>query len=91
MKNTNISDLLERYEGTPLSEDKLTLYQNWALEFFHDKRMITDPIVDISLNLDITEAKENYKKNFKFRGCSTLTSFLIFKIIETLKNHEVFN
>ncbi len=82
------SSLIKSYQPISL-KDKVTAYETWALKFFHQKDIVSDPILDMTLQMDITKAKENFEKNYKEKKTS-FTCFLIFKLLQAIDQSPCF-
>jgi chloramphenicol O-acetyltransferase type A len=90
MDFSRVQYYLKKYNAVSLKqEDFKDGYLEWALGFFTNPNMVTDPYLDLTLQLDITQARENYKKHYKCND-STLTAFLTWKLLTTLKRHTHF-
>lgn len=88
MKDLNF--YLEKYEAKLLPTEQYdNSYIGWALKHFMDETAILNPYLDITLKLDITDARTNYVDNFQ-NEFSTFTSFLIWKLLKTIKRHPCF-
>ena len=70
----------------PLDRSKLCNYERWAQDFFTDPKSIQNPYLDITLQLDITSARQHYEAQPE----STFTAFLYFYLIQALKKHPEF-
>jgi len=74
------------FELQPLDCNNLSTYECWAQNFFNDPECIQDPYLDITLQLDITAARNRYEA----QGEGTFTAFLYYHLIHALKNHPEF-
>lgn len=59
MPNLPTTDL-EAWGCRPLADNEKTAYLAWALDFFTDSQVEQDPFIDITLQLDITDAYACY-------------------------------
>jgi chloramphenicol O-acetyltransferase type A len=79
----------DKYQPRILEWEAKEGYLNWSLNFFTDSGVIQCPYVDITIQLDVTDAYKSYKLGFT-EG-ETFFCFLIWNLIQTLKNHVHFN
>ena len=63
-------------------------YFKWSLDFFSDPNVIQSPYIDITLQLEVTNAYNLYKEH-KLES-STFFSFLLWNLVQTIKNHPDF-
>ena len=83
MPNRLTTDL-QAWGCRPLTEAEKAGYLDWSLEFFTDSEVEQDPFIDITLQLDITEAYACYKA----QALSGLTffSFLIWHLARAMQD-----
>lgn len=90
MELSRVEYYLRKYSAVSLQqEDFKEGYLKWALSFFTNPDVVIDPYLDMTLQLDITQARENYENHYKCNE-STLTAFLTWKLLKTLKRHTHF-
>ncbi|OZG73937.1 hypothetical protein BTA51_09150 [Hahella sp. CCB-MM4] len=70
----------------PLDSDNPNTYVSWARSFFNDPRYILNPYLDITLHLDITNARSRYDAQNE----GTFTAFLYYYLIQALKKYPEF-
>jgi len=80
--------LINCYAGVLLKPEQLSEYQRWALEFFHEPQYVANPNLAITLQLDITTAYASYNNSICRKS---FTAYLIWKLIQSLKQHPCFN
>jgi chloramphenicol O-acetyltransferase type A len=78
-----------QYQPRLLDEETKEGYLNWSLDFFTNSNVLQVPCIDITIQLDVTNAYELYQTNH-IQG-ATFFSFLIWHLVQTLKNHFSFN
>ena len=78
-----------QYQPRLLDEKAKEGYLNWSLDFFTNPNVIQVPCVDITIQLDVTDAYKLYQAN-PAEG-ATFFSFLTWHLVQTLKNHFCFN
>jgi chloramphenicol O-acetyltransferase type A len=78
-----------KYQPRLLEEAVKEGYLNWSLDFFTDPQTIPVPYVDITIQLDVTNAYKLYQTNC-VEG-ATFFSFLTWHLLQTLKSHFCFN
>ncbi len=64
MANTDehtIEQIQTRFRGSKLDLTSLSRYEQWALTFFPDSTHITDSCVDMTVQVDITDALQRYR------------------------------
>jgi chloramphenicol O-acetyltransferase type A len=79
----------DKYQPRLLDGEVKEGYLNWSLNFFTDPGAIQSPYVDITIQLNVTDAYKFYKLDIT-EG-ETFFCFLIWNLIQTLKNHFYFN
>lgn len=57
-----IDALLRNWGCRPLAEQEKSDYFAWSLDFFTDHRVEQDPYVDLTIQLDVTEAYARYQR-----------------------------
>ena len=57
-------DQFKAWKGKNVKDMDLGEWEAWALDFFHNKDFIKDPWLQITIRLDITEARNNYLANY---------------------------
>ncbi len=78
----------EKYQPVLLSNDLMEGYFEWSLNFFTDKSIIQNPFLDLTLQLDVTDA---YKKYLTYSNeKKTFFSFLIWNIVKAQSNNISF-
>ena len=82
--------LLERYEGRPLDIENLSTFEKWALDYFENPKNISDPTLEITLELDITAANDAYRKRHASTEGSSFTAYLTYTLFKTLGEHYSF-
>ncbi len=70
----------------PLECCHLSNYESWARKFFNDPECIQNPYLDLTVQLDITSARNSYEAQSE----GTFTAFLFYHLINALKNHPEF-
>ncbi len=77
----------EDYSTRLLTSEEREGWLNWSLDFFTEDPALQKPYVDITLQLDITETHDQYKKQ-SISG--SFFSFLIWHFMQILKDHLSF-
>ncbi|BAQ66809.1 CatA-like O-acetyltransferase [Geminocystis sp. NIES-3709] len=78
-----------KYLPRLLTEDDKEGYLSWSLDFFTKTDILQNPTIDITLQLEVTEAYKIYEtiRNEK----STFFAFLVWNLVKVLPNHFCFN
>ncbi len=79
----------DKYEPELIDARTKQGWLNWSLDFFCDPNILQVPYLDITIQLDVTEAYAAYKAN-RVPG-STFFAFLIWHLAQTLVAHPSFN
>lgn len=79
----------EKYKPRLLTEKEKEGYFNWSLDFFTKKDVWQNPTIDLTLQLDVTNAYKIYEK-VKNKE-STFFAFLLWHLVTTLPKHFSFN
>ncbi|HAA10453.1 MAG TPA: hypothetical protein DCE41_01675 [Cytophagales bacterium] len=85
-----VNDFLDRYAGRKLDLESLSSYEQWALPFFHRTDAVKEPHLQMTLQLDITEALVYYRKEVKPLAGATFTGYLIWHLAQTSQGHPCF-
>lgn len=74
----------EAWGCRPLTDDEKAGYLAWSLDFFTDSTVEQDPFIDITLQLDITDAYASYQR----QSLANLTffSFLIWHLAQSMRS-----
>jgi chloramphenicol O-acetyltransferase type A len=78
-----------KYQPRLIDNEVKEGYLNWSLNFFTDPGVIQSPYVDLTIQLDVTDAYKFYKADSTEE--ETFFGFLIWNLTQTLKNHFCFN
>ena len=78
-----------QYQPRILDEKTKEGYLNWSLDFFTDANVIQSPYLNITIQLDVTNAYQVYQ-NTPVAG-ATFFCFLIWHFVQTFKQHFSFN
>jgi len=81
------SKILENFGGTPLDMDRLSSYEQWAYQFFHKKEFVADPLIELTLQLDLSRIDETYRRDFASTPGSSLTAYLTWSMIQAIKKN----
>jgi chloramphenicol O-acetyltransferase type A len=79
----------ERYQAQPLPAELREGWRAWALDFFTDDQVLQCPYIDITLQLDVTEAYAAYQEQ-RAEG-ATFFAFLLWHLAQTLAKYPDFN
>ncbi len=85
-----LTQLLNEFQGTPLDIEKLSSYEKWALSFFHNEKEISDPHIDITLQLDISDAEKHYLSGPSKTAGTSFTAYLYWNLIQAMKKNPPF-
>ncbi len=86
-----VEELLKKFDGKKLDVSLLSQYENWALNFFHNKEFITNPNLELNLTLDLTLAEKNYRDVFSKDKGASFSAFLIYALMQTCKKYPAFS
>ena len=81
---------IERYNGRKLTEEEKITYEKWSLNFFHQPNVVQEPYLQMTLQVDITRALENYAANFKHIEGASFTAYLMWHVVQAGKKHPYF-
>lgn len=74
------------FDLRPIDRSTLCDYERWAQDFFTNPAVIHDPYLDITLQLDVTDARRAYEA----QAAGSFTAFLYFHLIQALRGHPEF-
>lgn len=78
-------DLFDRYDAVPLRlPETAGSYQAWAFDYFTNPKLVPDPYLDITVQLDISSAASIWRDNLS-AGPGSLTAWLTWKLLQSLK------
>ncbi|HOO78018.1 MAG TPA: hypothetical protein PLI51_08005 [bacterium] len=84
-------DVIRRYGGVPLKPEDVTPYERWAMSYFRDRDLVSDPEMEVTVRLDITRVEEEYARAGAEAEGGTLTAFLTWRLLRALALHPCFN
>ncbi|GJM63453.1 CatA-like O-acetyltransferase [Persicobacter diffluens] len=85
-----LEELLKQYQGRALSQEEISSYERWSLDFFHNKAFVNEPNLQMTLQLDITEALKTYKDQYNNVPEASFTAYLMWHLVQTMKSHPAF-
>ncbi|MBA2650690.1 MAG: hypothetical protein H0U73_00260 [Tatlockia sp.] len=77
---------LTRFKGKLINGKKSTNYQRFSLWAFTDPTRISDPRVQVTMQLDITDLYAVYEKYYKETEGATFTAYMKWVLIKAMKN-----
>ena len=80
----------ERFQPERIDPAKLGSWLSWSLGFFTDT-VLQDPFLDLTLQLDLTEAYARYSTIKASGGKGTFFAFLVWHLARALAAHPSFN
>ena len=86
---TEVMSIPAKYEPELIDAQTKQGWLNWSLDFFTDPNILQVPYLDITIQLDVTEAYAAYKAN-PVPG-ATFFAFLLWHLAQTLVAHPSFN
>ena len=84
------ADFVARYQGRKMQPEELTSYENWALDFFHQEEFVREPYLQMTLQVDITQALATYRARFGDNEQASFTSYLMWHLVQTSQQHHAF-
>jgi chloramphenicol O-acetyltransferase len=76
------------YQAELLASHHREGWLDWSLDFFTDPEILQVPYIDITLQLDVTNAYTLYQQQLNQDG--SFFAFLVWHFVQTLKNHFSF-
>lgn len=86
----NELDFIKNFGGKEYSYEHRSSYEKWSLDFFHDKEIVADPLLQMTLQLNLTKAVENFNLNYKKIEGASFTAFLMWHLINSTNKHPYF-
>ncbi len=86
-----LNEIIEKFQGYKLSRSDLTPYESWAMNFFHDKFQVSSPFLNVTMQLDITKARQNYLDNYKPLTDASFTAFITWNLLNSLEKQDCFS
>lgn len=87
----DLTGAIKRYDAVEINEKELSKYERFALRLFHNTEIISNPNLELTIQLDITAADEHYKIFFSSEDGATMTAYLYWCLIQTVKKHPCFS
>ncbi|MBB6462426.1 CatA-like O-acetyltransferase [Flammeovirga kamogawensis] len=86
----DLSTLLEKFDGKKLEMTDVSSYEQWSLNFFHDKNIVREPNLQMTLQLDVTKGLEFYASTIKKIDGASFSSYLMWCLVQAMKEHPYF-
>ena len=86
----NLKPFLKKYEAVLVDESKLSAYEKFAFKLFHDRKIVSDPNLEITIQLDITDADRAYREKFSSAKGASFTAYLSWCLIQAMNAHAPF-
>ena len=87
----NLKEALDLYQGSPLNMDSLSEYQQWALPFFHNEDIIKNPKLSMTLQLELSEARNCYEQSFQQVPNASFQAYLVWNLAKALAQEWTFS
>jgi len=86
IRSADLQKLLDRFSGHLIQEPESTPYHRFALRLFTDPKIISNPRIEITAQLDITEIYQNFKDNYRNKSTppATLTAFIKWLLLKSM-------
>ena len=81
---------IKKYNGRKYTYEERSTYEKWSLDFFHNKEIITEPLLQITLQVDITKALKHYDIHYKPIKGASFAAYLMWHVVHTTKKHPYF-
>ncbi|ANQ51401.1 hypothetical protein MY04_4057 [Flammeovirga sp. MY04] len=85
-----IQELLDRFGGKKIDKASLSSYEQWSVDFFHQKDIVREPNLQMTLQLDITEGYTYYQDQLKEKDGASFTAYLMWCLVKTMDKHPYF-
>jgi len=86
-----LAQILSKYQGRSLKGEELSHYINWAMDYFHDEAHVTDPYLTMTLNLDLTLARNVYEESYKSVNGASFQAYLVWNLAKALQKEWTFS
>ena len=86
-----ISEMLQNYEGKEIDLSSLPPYARCAIPYFATADNIINPHVQITIQLEITQALNQYRQHFKSTPGASFTAYLIWNLVQSMNKLKEFN
>ncbi|NLR93292.1 CatA-like O-acetyltransferase [Flammeovirga agarivorans] len=84
-------EILEKFGGKKIDFSKISSYEQWSLNFFHNKEIVREPNLQMTLQVDVTKGMDYYKNTLKKMQGASFTGFLMWALVQNMKKHPYFN
>ncbi len=86
----SLEQLLAAFDGELLDRRSLSSYEQWALDFFPDPDHILDPNIDMTLQVDISEALAVYRMHPEIARHGSFTARLTWALARAVRDIDCF-
>lgn len=87
----DLDEILKKYSGSKLSVEKTTCYERWAMSYFHDESIVSDPYLAMTLQLDLSQARNTYESDYRDTAGASFQAYLVWNLARALKSEWIFN
>ncbi|WP_018691843.1 hypothetical protein [Algicola sagamiensis] len=86
-----LQEVLEKYQGEKLDLQKLSQYEQWALPFFHQENMVANPYLSITLDVNLTTARQVYEQDFQEVPGASFQAYIVWQLMKALHQEWTFS
>lgn len=83
-------ELLKQFGGKKIDMKEVSSYEQWSLDFFHQKEIVREPNLQMTLQVDITKGYQYYSSSLKKHEGASFTAYLMWALVEAMKKHPYF-
>ncbi len=91
INETDLDNILDRFQGEPIRSDAFTSYQKTAMQFFHDEAFVINPYLSITTQLNLTSARAIYDHYYGKVAGSSFHIYLTWNLARALKEEKCFS
>lgn len=84
-----LEEILSKFSGKEVTN--ASSYESWAMQYFHDKEIVQNPYLNMTLDIDLTEARQVYDTNYKAHQGASFQAYITWNLLKALQDTWVFN
>mgnify|MGYP000067462663 CR=1 FL=1 len=85
----DLNEILQLFGGSEITDT--SSYELWAMKYFHDKSVVENPYLNMTVDIDLTEARAVYEQHFKSIENASFQAYIVWNLIRALQEHCIFN
>lgn len=84
-----LEEILMQFGG--IEVDDASSYESWAMNYFHDKEIVQNPYLNMTVDVDLTDARKVYEKDYRAIQGASFQAYIIWNLLKALQEKSIFN